>query len=257
LITNDIIVIDMAETPITAQNTETQARTPMHVAIIPDGNRRWAKNENKNPWNGHSQGAQNVNDIIRSSYNMNIKYLTFYAFSTENLKNRPRLERNFLYDLFEKKFNELADAVDIHKNQIKVNFFGRINLLPKKVRKAIDNVIEKTKDYSKYFLNFCLAYDGRDELVDAVRKIVKKGISIDDIDRETIKENLYTHDVPAPDLIIRTGMKGGECRLSGYLLWDSSYSEFYFTEKFWPEFGVDEFRSVVMDFAKRDRRFGR
>lgn len=246
----------MAEASITAQSTESKELVPMHVAIIPDGNRRWAKSENKKAWNGHREGAENVREIIKSSFKTNIKYLTFYAFSAENLKNRARLERAFLYDLFEKKFNELADAIDIHKNEIKVNFFGRLHLLPKKVRDAIDNVVEKTKDYSKYFLNFCLAYDGRDEIVDAVKNIIKKGISSEDIDRDTIKDNLYTHEVPAPDLIIRTGMKDQECRLSGYLLWDSSYSEFYFTEKFWPEFTVDEFKSVVKDFARRDRRFG-
>lgn len=247
----------MAKTSMTEQRTPTETRVPYHVAIIPDGNRRWASNERKKSWEGHRKGAQNVKDIIKASYDLKIKCLTFYAFSMENLVKRPPKEREFLYQLFEKNFNELADAKEIHENEVKVNFFGRIPLLPKKVRDAVSNVIGKTKHYSKFFLNFCLAYDGRDEIVDAVKKIIKKGIPTDKIDRNTIKENIYTNEVPAPDLIIRTGMKGGECRLSGYLLWDSSYSEFYFTDKFWPEFSERKFKSIIRGFSNRDRRFGR
>jgi tritrans,polycis-undecaprenyl-diphosphate synthase [geranylgeranyl-diphosphate specific] len=247
----------MVELKTTTESQALTRDTPLHVAIIPDGNRRWARKDEKNSWDGHRIGAKNVKDIIKAARELKIRFLTFYAFSVENLKKRPFKEKRFLFKLFKEKFNELADAEEIHKEGVKVNFFGRIHLLPKIVIKAVNKVIERTKEYSNFFLNFCLAYDGRDELVDAVRSILKKGIPAESIDRETIKENLYTKGVPPPDLIIRTGMKEGECRLSGYLLWDSSYSEFYFTEKYWPDFDEKMFRTVIGNFSKRERRFGR
>jgi undecaprenyl diphosphate synthase len=227
-----------------------------HVAIVPDGNRRWAKSKNFKPWEGHSEGVKNVKDIIKAAYNLNIKCLTFYAFSSENLKNRSALEKKFLYKLFEEKLNELADEEEIHEKQVRIRLFGRISEFPVAVRKAAERVIERTKMYTNYMLNFCLAYDGRDEIVDAIKSIIKGGITASKINRQTIKSYLYSKDVPEVDLIIRTGMSDGK-RLSGFMLWDSAYSEFYFTDTFWPDFNKEKFIAAIDDFASRERRHGR
>jgi tritrans,polycis-undecaprenyl-diphosphate synthase [geranylgeranyl-diphosphate specific] len=229
---------------------------PGHVAIVPDGNRRWAKGRSLNPWDGHREGVKNVKDVIKAAYDLGIKCLTFYAFSTENLKNRNPVEKTFLYKLFEEKLIELADAKEIHENEVKINLFGRMNEFPEAVRKAADKVIERTKKYTKYMLNFCLAYDGRDEIVDAIKGLIKGGTPADSIDRETVKNYLYTKDVPEVDLIIRTGMSDGK-RLSGFMLWDSAYSEFYFTDVFWPDFKKEKFIAAIEDYASRERRHGR
>jgi undecaprenyl diphosphate synthase len=231
-------------------------KLPKHIAIVPDGNRRWAKGKSLNPWDGHRKGVEVVKDVIKTAYDLGINCLTFYAFSIENLKNRNPIEKRFLYKLFEEKLNELADEKEIHDKQVRINLLGRMSEFPDAVKKAADNVINKTKKYTKYILNFCLAYDGRDEIVDAVKNIIKSGIPIDQISRETIKKHLYSNGVPEVDLIIRTGMSDGK-RLSGFMLWDSAYSEFYFTDTFWPDFNKNKFVAAVDEFASRERRYGR
>ena len=185
-------------------------KIPKHIAIVPDGNRRWAKGKNLNPWDGHKKGVDVVKDVIKVAYDLGVNCLTFYAFSIENLKNRNPIEKRFLYKLFEEKLNELADEKEIHDKQVRINLLGRMSEFPDSVRRAADNVIDKTKKYTKYMLNFCLAYDGRDEIVDAVKSIIKSGVPTDQINRETIKEHLYSNGVPEVDLIIRTGMSDGK-----------------------------------------------
>jgi len=226
----------------------------MHVAIIPDGNRRWARKRGLPDWKGHFYGIRTTERVMRKALDMGIKYLTFYTFSTENLKKRPKLEKRCLFDLLGRKIRELADDEEIHEKEVRVRFLGRIHLLPKRLREAMKYAEEKTKKYKKFFFNFCIAYDGRDEIVDAIREILRKGIR--KVDRRVVKKHLYTKDIPPPDLIIRTGMKR-ERRLSGFLLWDSAYSEFYFTSTYWPAFTPKMFEKAVEDLKRRERRYGR
>lgn len=233
---------------------------PKHIAIIMDGNRRWARKKNLPEFQGHDEGRKTLEKIMDFCFKLNdIKYLTVYAFSSENLKKRNEEEKKHLFNLFAKGFLDLTNNEIIHKQKIKINVLGKINLLPDEVKEAIKNALERTKDYSDYFLNFCIVYDGQDEIVDAVREIaeeIKEGkIKLDEINRELIKQHLYTKEIPAPDLIIRTGMDK-EKRLSGFLLWDSSYSEFYFTKVLWPDFTEEEFLKAIKNFQSRERRLG-
>lgn len=232
---------------------------PKHVAIIMDGNRRWAKEKNLSEFKGHNEGRKTLEKIMDFGFELGIKYITVYAFSGENLKKRSEEEKKHLFSLFAKGFVDLLNKEEVHKKSVNVNVFGRINLLPKEVKEAILKTVEKTKNYSNHFFNLCLVYDGKDEIVDSVKEIAKKvknnEIDINEINRETIKKHLYTKDTPPPELIIRTGMKK-EKRLSGFLLWDSSYSEFYFTEVLWPAFNEDELLKAIKNFQSRERRFG-
>ena len=184
-----------------------------------------------------------------------VKYLTFYAFSSENLKKRPESEKNTLYKLMKNYMNNmLKDMKRFDENQVKINFLGRTERLPENLQTLFNDIENKTKRYNKRFLNFCIVYDGRDEIVDAVNEIIKKDLR--DVDRETIKKHLYTRDIPPADLIIRTGMRD-TMRLSGFLLWDSAYSEFYFTKTYWPAFTPEEFEGVIHELKGRERRHGR
>lgn len=232
------------------------SRVPNHVGIIMDGNRRWAKSKGLPVFEGHRRGKENTRSIENACVDAGVKTLTLYAFSSENLKKREEGEKKFLLSLFERAFKEYAKDKDVHKHRIRINVFGRTELLPENVRKAIETAKKATENYDSYYLNICLVYDGQDEIVDAVRKIVKEGVKPEQIDRQTIKKHLYTKDCPEADFIIRTGMNK-EKRLSGFLLWDSSYSEFYFTPVFWPAFDKAEFIKALIDYQKRERRFGK
>ncbi len=226
----------------------------MHIAIIPDGNRRWAKKHNKTPSEGHLAGMENAKKLMKKARELGIKYLTFYVFSSENLKKRPPKEKLFLITKIGEFLKKMAEGKEVKENRIRINILGRIEKLPKKIQEIARYAMEKTKKYTKYYLNLCIVYDGRDEIVDAVKEIIKKKIR--KIDRRTIKKHLYTRDMPPPDLIIRTGMKK-EKRLSAFLLWDSAYSEFYFTGKYFPDFKPRDLEKAVEDFKGRERRYGK
>ncbi len=232
---------------------------PKHVAIIMDGNRRAAEVYGKDRYYGHYLGAEKVRDVLRWARNLGIKVVTLYAFSTENFK-RPKEEVDKLMELFEKKFYEIADDEEVHKYEIRVKAIGRINLLPKNVQEAIIYAEERTKNYNKFFVNFAIAYGGQQEIIDAVKKIaykVKKGeIEPEDIDKELIDKHLYTADLPFPnpDLIIRTS---GEERISNFLIWQSSYSELYFCDIYWPLFRKVDFLRAIREYQRRNRRFGK
>jgi tritrans,polycis-undecaprenyl-diphosphate synthase [geranylgeranyl-diphosphate specific] len=226
----------------------------MHIAIIADGNRRWARKRNKNPSEGHEAGMRNAEKLIRKAKDLGIKYMTFYFFSTENLKKRPREEKKFLIDRITTEIRKIAESDDITKNQVRIRVFGRKGMLPKKTQESIAYAEKKTGKFSKYFLNLCIVYDGRDEIVDAVKEIMRKEVK--NIDRSTIKKHLYTRDIPPPDMIIRTGMKK-EKRLSAFLLWDSAYSEFYFTPTLFPAFKPRHLERAINDLKSRERRYGR
>lgn len=229
-------------------------RIPAHVAIIMDGNGRWAKERMLPRTMGHRAGMKNIKLVVEESSNLGIKYLTLYAFSTENWK-RPMEEVNALMDLvvefIDKEFDEL------HANKVKLNTIGDVSKLPEKSKRAILNAIEKTKNNTGLTLNIALNYGGRDELIKATKeisKLVSQGkLRIDDIDGKIISEHLYTKGMPDPDIIIRPS---GELRLSNYLLWQSAYSEFWFSNINWPDFTKVDLRRAIFDFQQRNRRYG-
>jgi len=236
-----------------------ESKLPIHIGIILDGNRRWARSRGLPEYKGHEEGAKNIMKIIEKCINLGIKIITLYVFSMENF-NRSEEEKRHLFRIFKKMFREFPNKKEVIENKIRISAFGRTYLFPDDVQEALNYAIEKTKEYDNFFLNLCIGYDGRDEIVDAVKEICKKvvegKIKIKDINRDTIKSHLYTRKFPPPDLIIRTGMKK-ERRLSGFLLWDSSYSEFYFTSTLWPDFSEEELLKALEDFSERERRFGR
>lgn len=228
---------------------------PEHIGIIMDGNRRWSKENDKPKEKGHLEGRKRAEEIVKKALEMDIKVLSLYTFSTENLKRRPEEEKEYLFKLFAKNFNELAEADYIHENQVKILVSGRWRKLPEFVQESIQRATKSTNAYNSHYLNFCIVYDGRDEIVDATKKISRKAreglLKVDEINRDTIKRHLY-HDLPNPDLIIRTGMKEAR-RLSGFLLWGSAYSEFKFRRTYWPDYTPELLEKDIKDWAKRRR----
>jgi tritrans,polycis-undecaprenyl-diphosphate synthase [geranylgeranyl-diphosphate specific] len=234
-----------------------RGKIPEHIAIIMDGNRRMARRVGIHPWEGHRMGAEKLEEVLEWCIDLGIKTITAYAFSTENFE-RPKKERERLFDLFEEYFNKVAEDERIHKHQARVRAIGRVEKFPPRVREAIRRAEEATKNYDRFYLNLAVAYGGRQEIVDAVKKVardVQSGkLNIDLIDENTISSNLYTNGLPDPDLIIRTS---GEERISGFLLWQSAYSELYFCESYWPGFRKIDFLRAIRTFQQRKRRFGR
>lgn len=230
---------------------------PKHIAIIMDGNRRLAERFGLKPWEGHRLGADKVEDVLEWCIDVGIETLTVYAFSTENF-SRPKEEVERLFDIFEEYFGKIARDKRIHKNRVKVKAIGRIERFPDRVRDAIKHAEEVTEDYDNLQFNLAMAYGGRAEVLDALKKIagdVKEGkIDVSKITESTISDNLYTNGVPDPDLVIRTS---GEERISGFLLWQSAYSELYFCESYWPGFRKIDFLRAIRTFQRRKRRFGK
>lgn len=225
-----------------------------HIAIIMDGNGRWAKREGVDRIEGHRAGAKALKNMLDAIIELDIKYLTVYAFSTENW-NRSLKEVNALMSLL-REFVD-TDLEDIHKKNIKIQAIGQLERIPWPTRRKVLKAIEKTKGNTAGVLTLALSYGGRAELVDAVKKIatqVKSGaIALKDIDEELISKNLYAPTLPDPDLMIRTS---GEIRTSNFLLWQLSYTEFYFTDVLWPDFDANELKKAVEFYYGRDRRFG-
>ena len=231
-------------------------KVPTHIAIQMDGNRRWGKKNKKNPLEGHKEGAIVLKKIAEYCKKIGVKVFTVYALSTENLK-RSKEELSYHFGLHKKYLKEwILDSDEFVKNKIRFQVLGRKELLPKEEQKMIQQAEEKTKGFSDYIFNVCIGYNGQDEIVDATKKIVDEGIKPQDITRETIKNHLYTKDVPPPDIMIKTGMNP-EKRLSGFLLYDVAYSELFFTSTLWPDFSSEELDKIIEEFNNRERRFGR
>lgn len=228
---------------------------PKHIGIIMDGNRRFSKRLMMKPWKGHEWGAQKVEKLFEWAKELSIRELTLYAFSVENF-NRPKKEFLYLMDIFRKEFEKLKDDKRIHENKIRINVIGRVWMFPKDVQQKIKEIMDMTKDYDNYIVNFAMAYGGRAEVIDATRKIsekVKKGeLSVEDINEEAFGSALYMDD--EPDIIIRTG---GEKRLSNFLMWQGNYAELFFLDKMWPEFEKEDLVAVIDEYNQRQRRFGR
>lgn len=231
---------------------------PEHIAIILDGNRRWASEKDLDPWFGHETGAERVEDLLDWCLKLDVKSITLYAFSTENFA-RSEGEVDEILRIAGVKFRELLTDERIHKNKVCVKVIGRVNLLPKDLQQLIENVEKTTQDYSEHFWNIAIAYGGRAEIADAAKKIaekVKEGkINPEKVDEQLFEQHLYTSHMPKqdPDLIIRTS---GEERLSGFLLWQSAYSELCFLDVYWPDFRLIDLLRAVRTFQKRKRRFG-
>lgn len=232
-------------------------KMPKHVAIIMDGNRRYSKLQgNMDVIKGHEIGVDTLEKVLDWSIELGIEIITVYAFSTENF-NRPQHEVEGLMKLFVKNFKRLVDHEKIHKNEVKVKVVGRTELIPESVREAIKEAEDATAQYDKRLFNIAIGYDGRLEIIDSFKKIIQQvqagEITIDDVDEELVSKNLYTGGLDDPNLIIRTS---GEERLSGFLLWQSSYSELYFCETLWPELRKVDFIRAIRSYQERERRFG-
>ena len=230
-------------------------KVPHHLAVIMDGNGRWAKKRNKNRVFGHSKGINAVRKIVEESVRLKIKYLTLYAFSAENW-NRPEEEISILMQLLLKSLkNEFKKFV---KNKIKLNVVGNISLLPKSVKEELSYVLKETSKNKQLVLTLALSYSGREEIQNALNKICAKVknniIPIEKIDQSTINEHLYTENLPDVDLLIRTS---GEKRISNFLLWKIAYAELYFSEVLWPDFNEKNLHEALLNYQNRERRFGK
>ncbi|MFV8361969.1 isoprenyl transferase [Flavobacterium sp. ZT3P35] len=237
------------------QDTINKNNLPKHLAIIMDGNGRWAKQQGLLRALGHESGTKSVKVIIEASAKLGIEFLTLYAFSTENW-NRPKLEVDTLMKVL---INSLKkELLTLQKNNIKLNAIGNLERLPKSAQKELLDVIDKTKNNTQMTLTLALSYGSREELVAAVRNICSKVknniISIDAIDDSIINEHLYTQNLPDVDLLIRTS---GEHRISNFLLWQIAYAELYFTDILWPDFKEQDLYEAIISYQKRERRFGK
>ncbi len=224
---------------------------PQHVAIIMDGNGRWAQQHGLPRLAGHEAGGRNIQPVVKIFAELGVKYLTLYAFSTENWQ-RPKIEVTGLLKLLEKRIDQETQA--FHRENVRLIHIGRLDRLSPKLRKKIREAVELTKNNTG--LTLCLAFDygGREEIVQAARRIASASIAADKIDESAFARYLYSADIPDPDLLIRTG---GECRISNFLLWQAAYSELYFTPVLWPDFGRKEIEEALSEYKRRQRRFGR
>ncbi len=231
---------------------------PEHIAIILDGNRRWANDQEMSPWLGHKRGAETVENLLDWCLMLHVKFVTLYMFSTENF-GRSSEEVEEIMRIAEVKFRKLLTDERIHRNHVHVKVIGRVHLLPEHLQKLIADVEKATEGYDNQFLNFAFAYGGRAEIVDAAKKIAKKvkagELEAEDITEAVFEKYLYTSHMPKqdPDMIIRTS---GEERLSGFLLWQAAYSELLFLDVYWPDFRFIDLLRAIRTFQHRKRRYG-
>ena len=236
----------MADTP---EATQFKA-LPTHIAIIMDGNGRWATARHLPRMAGHREGTENLRRVITACVEFGVKYLTIYAFSTENWK-RPQDEVSGLMQIMAEALRK--EVGELNKQGVRINHIGRLEKLDTPLRNGIINAVELTKNNDRLILSVAWNYGGRDEIVFAVQRIIQNGISAEVVTETTIAENLFTAGIPDPDLVIRTS---GEKRVSNFLTWQSAYSEWYFTETLWPDFDKEELRKAILDYGNRSRRFG-
>lgn len=226
------------------------SRLPDHVAIVPDGNRRWAKKHKLPVAAGHRAGIQNMWNLLQYLNEYPIKYITIYTFSSENW-NRPRIEVDALFRMLSEIIDEKAR--ELHKRGIKLCHLGRLEGIPEWLQKSIKKAFELTKDNTGTTLSIAFNYGGRIEVLDAVRRIIADGVPPQDIDEKLFSNHLYTSGLPDVDLLIRTG---GELRSSNFLIWQTAYSEYYFTDVLWPDFSKEDIDKALLSYSQRQRRFG-
>ncbi|MFQ5922754.1 MAG: isoprenyl transferase [Anaerolineales bacterium] len=223
---------------------------PTHVAIIMDGNGRWARERHLPRLAGHRAGVENLRRVLRAAAEFGIRYLTIYAFSTENWERPSREVRglmNILEDVIDRELEEM------HENGVQLRHIGRLQGLRPELQEKVRHAIELTKNNSRLVLNVAWNYGGRDEIIHAIQCMIEEGIDPEGIDEELVHRYLFTADSPDPDLVIRTS---GEMRVSNFLIWQSAYSEWVFPDTYWPDFGPEELRKALWDYAQRERRFG-
>ncbi len=225
-------------------------KIPRHVAIITDGNGRWALSRGLPRMAGHKAGTENLRRIIRATVEFGIKYLTIYAFSTENW-GRPPEEVQGLLGILEDVIDR--ELTELHKEGVQLRHIGRLEQLSPKLQEKVIRAIELTKNNDRLILNIAFNYGGRDEIVHAIQHMMKDGIQPDNVTDKMVSQYMYTAGVPDPDLVIRTS---GELRVSNFLIWQAAYSEWYFTPTYWPDFDKEEYRRALEAFAQRDRRYG-
>jgi len=226
------------------------SRLPNHIAFIMDGNGRWAEKRGLPRLEGHSAGLEASRSVVENLGQYHIKFVTLYSFSTENW-NRPKNEVNGLLKLLEKSMEK--EAKELHQRGVRIRHLGHLERLPQHLRLAIENAIELTKNNNEMILNLAFDYGGRLEILDAVRSIITDGISPQDIDERLFNNYLCTAGLPDVDLVVRTG---GDLRISNFLLWQSAYSEYYFTSMLWPDFNKEELDKALLAYSQRQRRFG-
>lgn len=235
---------------------------PKHVAIIPDGNRRWARELGKPTTYGHEVGYNKLKELLKWLWDLDVKAVTIYAMSYENCKFRSEDEKNHLFNLLSRAFKELLESNEIHRERVRIRVFGRLDMIPSELSSKIAELEELTKNYSNRYINIALCYGGRQEIVDAVKKLVDDALSgnivTNNVDEEFFRRYLYTSHLnealDEPDLVIRTS---GELRLSNFLLWQIAYSELYFCDVFWPEFRKIDLWRAIRSYQRRERRFGK
>jgi len=223
---------------------------PTHVAIIMDGNGRWARERHLPRLMGHRAGVENLRRVLRASVDFGINYLTIYAFSTENWE-RPSIEVRGLMNILDDVIDR--ELVEMHENGVQLRHIGRLEGLRPELQEKVRHAVELTKDNTNLVLNVAWNYGGRDEIIHVVQGMIKDGVDPADIDEDLIHQYLFTSDSPDPDLVIRTS---GELRVSNFLIWQSAYSEWVFPDTLWPDFGPEELRAALWDYARRERRFG-
>jgi undecaprenyl diphosphate synthase len=249
-------VVDQAEPTVPSAAEEGDALIdpadlPRHVAIIMDGNRRWARLHDRAELEGHAAGVEAIRTLLRHAVRRGVPVMTLYAFSRENWA-RSDDEVTGLFGLLEQAIR--SETAELRSQGVRIRLLGRLEELPDDTRRSIDDALAQTADGDRLLLNVAFNYAGRTELVDAFRRLAERGIQPEQIDENAISESLYTAGLPDPDLVIRTG---GEQRLSNFLIWQSAYAEFYSTEVLWPDFGAEAFDAALLEFARRTRRFGR
>ncbi len=236
-----------------------QKNLPQHVVIVPDGNRRWAKQKGLAPWRGHLAGAKTTEKIVKAAFDMGISCLSFWVGSWDNLTKRPQTEINILFRIYERYFHKLAKSQEIHRNQVKVNVFGQwLKVLPTKAIESIKEATRATKDYNQYLLNFFIAYSGTDEMLQAIKGILKEGQKNKNlkVTSELLKKHLWTGSLPSVDFLIRTGSRNDPHNSAGFMMWHCADSQLYFPKELYPDFAKEEFIKAIKEFQRRERRMG-
>jgi len=233
---------------------------PNHIAIVPDGNRRWAKNKNLKPWDGHRKGADQIEKLSRKALDNGVKYLTFWGSSKDNIQKRPLEEKRELLKIYEQYFERLINDPDIFKNKTRIQIIGDWRRqFPMKLRNILEEGIEKTKHHKDSFLSFMLAYNGDDDILQAVNgiknRVLREGKDLK-LTTDNFREFLLSRDLPAVDLLVRTGVADDPHNSAGFLMWQTQNSQYYFSDKLFPDFNIKELEKAIDDFKKRSRRLG-
>jgi len=230
----------------------TKKGVPGHVALIPDGNRRWAEQNGLKPWEGHDKGIQRFKEFANWCYDAGVEHVTAYSLSKENLDKREHIEVEFLFKLYEKYLQEMLVSKDLEEREVRVYFVGKLEGFPKTITDFFERIEEKTRRYKKRTLTLCINYSGREEILDVVRSMIREDTEESEVDEKSFEKHLYSR-LPAPDLLVRTA----ENRISNFMLWQLAYSEIYFSPKLFPDFNKADLLKALGTFKSTERRFGR